>query len=130
MKKVLVTMGSASFAVVLLAFGLVACGSSTPDSLKTTLRIGFTAYAEGYQPALKFYSSLPSCGNPAQPPCKDKELYKKLYDADAAVATCAPAAVASINSETPDYSLIGECLTKIEQAKLTFAGPVAKGAVQ
>lgn len=128
MKIVLRTMAAASVLVVTLALGLAGCNSAAPtDAARTALGIGFTVYADGYQPVLKFYSSLPECGNPAQPPCKDKALYKKLYDADAAVAKCSAAAQASIASENPDYTLIAGCLRSVEASKLVFASPVAAG---
>jgi hypothetical protein len=103
--------------------GLAGCqtSNSATDAARITGAYAFTFYGSVYQPMLAQYAKLPTCGTPAQPPCKDKELYRKLYALDAAVADCAVAAQRSLSSEFPDFPLINSCIQQVELAKFEFA---------
>lgn len=104
------------------AIGLAGCQTSNPaDAARITGAYAFTFYASVYQPMLAEYAKLPTCGTPAQRPCKDKALYTKLYAMDAAVADCAVAAQRSLSSEFPDFPLINACIQQVEVTKLEFA---------
>ena len=83
MKTQLKTLGFASGAVIWIALALVGCnGLTTTDAARTGLGYSLAAYS-GYQGLLLQYSKLPYCEEPAVAPCRDRKLYKKLYDADA-----------------------------------------------
>jgi len=101
---------------------LGACSVLQSDNTRVVVGDTFTAYTRLYQPVLIAYSKLPYCGNPAQPPCKDRELYSKLYYADAAAVACMSAAAESLASEAPDLGLITECISQVEVAKFNFVG--------
>jgi len=130
MNHILRTLGTAAVLTIGLAFGLVACNTqnAVTDSARIALGVGFEAYASGYQPVLTLYSKLPYCGDPAQPPCRDRALYKKLYEADAAVAKCSKAAQESLASPTPDFVAITACIQHVEASKLVFVSPLAATA--
>lgn len=131
MRKITMTMLAAPAMIVALAVGMVGCnslGTGTTDAARVAVGIGFETYASGYQPVLALYAKLPYCGDPAVPPCKDRALYKKLYEADATVAKCAAAAQVSLASESPDFVAISACVQSVEASKLVFASPLAATA--
>ena len=128
MKTQLKTLGFASGAVIWLALALVGCnGLTTTDAARTGLGYSLAAYS-GYQGLLLQYSKLPYCEEPAVAPCRDRKLYKKLYEADAAVAKCSKAAQESLASPTPDFVAITACIQHVEASKLVFASPLAATA--
>lgn len=90
------------------------------DEARTSAAYTLTIYNKAWQPALHAYAKLDYCGSPAVPPCRDRALYRKLYDLDAAVAACAPAAIAALKSDL-DLSLVPDCVAKVEEAKAAFA---------
>jgi len=127
-----ITRGSiaAGLAVVILGVSLVGCAllpAKQLDAAKTATGYALTVYATGYQPILAEYAKLPYCGTPAVAPCRDRALYRKLYDLDGAVAQCSAAATATLASNSPDFALVNECVKSAEAAKLAFAGTALKG---
>ena len=126
MKTQLKTLGFASGAVIWLALALVGCnGLTTTDAARTGLGYSLAAYS-GYQGLLLQYSKLPYCEEPAVAPCRDRKLYKKLYDADAVAVACASAAQESLASQSPDFVTIAACIKTVEDAKFAFAQGASK----
>lgn len=117
-------------AVAVCGLFLVGCASLIGQGANDKVRIGagyaFDAYANLYQPLLKAYSKLPYCAEPAAPPCRDRALYKKLYDLDGAVVACAGSAQKSLASSSPDLFAITSCLQRVEEAKFAFASAGVK----
>lgn len=121
MKAVLITLSSAFVAVMLTACGLLQISEGTQATLRDGVAKSLTGYAEGYQPILAVYARLPTCGDPAQPPCKDKNLYRKLYALDGAVAECVMASVKALNENQTDLTGVAACLAKVDEAKFAIA---------
>ena len=129
MRVILKTLFSASLAIAVLAVspGCALLPKDQLDAAKTGLGYGLTAYANGYQPLLKIYSGLPPCTTPQHPViCMEPSLYKKLYALDGAVDQCSTAAVATLATNSPDFTLVNECVQKAETAKLAIAGAGVK----
>jgi hypothetical protein len=115
-------MNSLRIAALVGALALAGCQTnSAVDAARITGAYAFTFYGSVYQPMLMQYAKLPTCGTPAQAPCKDPVLYKRLYELDGAVAQCAAAAQASLSSSAPDFVMINGCIQQVELAKLEFA---------
>lgn len=115
-------MNSLRIAALAGALALAGCVSqTTSDAARITGAYAFTFYGSVYQPMLAQYAKLPTCGTPAQAPCKDPALYKKLYELDGAVAKCAVAAQTSLSTSMPDFVMINGCIEQVEMAKLEFA---------
>lgn len=103
-----------------LSLGLASC-ETVGDKARVGAYYTISAYNAVWRPPLKFYGNLPSCGDPATPPCQNEVLYKKLYDLDAAVTECGAAALEALATPGADLSGVAPCIEKIEAAKLTFA---------
>lgn len=120
----LTTYGTITAGALVVALWIGGCAATLDigksDTVRVTAGYAFDAYASLYQPLLKAYSSLPYC-QPAKAPCKDRALYRKLYDLDGAVVECADAAQKSIASPNPDLAAISACMHKVEDAKFAFA---------
>lgn len=111
------------FLIALLLPLLVACEYlQTSDNVRVVVGDTFVAYTKLYQPVLKQFSKLETCGDPAKPPCKDPVLYSKLYWADAAAVTCMKAAQVSLASDHPNVEEITTCISTVEKAKFNFVG--------
>lgn len=112
------------FAILAIAaaIGLAGCQSTNAtDAARITGAYAFTFYGSVYQPMLAEYAKLATCSATVKAPCKDADLYKRLYVLDAGVADCALAAQRSLSSEFPDFPLINTCIAQVEMAKLEFA---------
>jgi hypothetical protein len=126
MKTQLRTMFGASGVVIWLGLALVGCnGLTTTDAARTGLGYSLAAYS-GYQGLLAEYAKLPYCEDPAVAPCRDRALYKKLYDADAVAVACAGAAQRSLETTSPDFVTIAACIKTVEDAKFAFAKGASK----
>lgn len=108
--------------VLLLVPLLGACEYLKSDNVRVVVGDTFVAYTKLYQPLLIQYSKLPTCDDPAKPPCKDPKLYSKLYWADAAAVTCMRATQLSLASESPNVEEITTCISTVEKAKFQFVG--------
>jgi hypothetical protein len=115
---------TATALVVALGVSLSSCAllpQKQLDAAKTATGYALTVYATAYQPILAEYARLPYCGEPAVAPCRDRALYKKLYELDGAVAQCSAAVTATLASNSPDFEAVNECVRQAEAAKLAFA---------
>lgn len=117
MKKVLQV---AALSLVFLLAGCQTAGDAETH-LRKSVAYSLTTYAVVWQPALITYSGLPYCDKVPSGPCKDRGLYKKLYEADAAVASCVPGAIQAVQSKGLDLSGVPACLQTIESAKAAIA---------
>lgn len=104
----------------LLAMGLASC-ETVGDKAKVGAYYTISTYIAVWRPPLKFYGGLPSCGDPAVPPCQDEVLYKKLYDLDAAITDCGEASLKALTTDGADLSGVAPCIQTIERAKITLA---------
>lgn len=98
-------------------------GPSTTNTLRSASLAAMQTYHDSWQPLLNVYGSMAVCGSPAVPPCQDPKLYRKLYDADGAIATCSVAATAALSATNPDMTKVSACLAQIgvQQALIASA---------
>ena len=122
LKKVLQV---SALGLVLLLASCQSLGDSETH-LRKSVAYSLTTYAVIWQPALITYSGLPYCDKVQSGLCKDRALYKKLYEADAAVAACAPAALEAVQTKGLDLSGVPACLQTIESAKAAIAAAGVK----
>ena len=102
-------------------------GPSATNTVRAASLAAMQTYHDSWQPLLAIYGGMSVCGSPAVPPCQDAKLYRKLYDADAAIATCSVAATAALSAVNPDMSGVSACLSQIgAQQSLIASTAVSK----
>ena len=112
---------------VSLISGCSTLGQDTDNVLRKSAAYSLTTYGSVWQPSLAVYAKLPYCDTAISGPCKNRELYRKLYAADGAVASCVSQTLVAVQSQGLDISGLPQCLAKIEEAKTLIS---KSGAMQ